>query len=192
MVTNLTACVCTCSVGTSTCWSWTVPVLWTDHYTCSLSRTLLLSAHYDYLCNGLYISTLPITVVSYLLITEYTGGLNVFVLLFLDMPPKLVMFGKQFKPKMLNSQTGRMASYMNNMQWSPRYCPPHYYTNRNAMWQDTKQTELICSLSSWWMVSGSICPSQWHDSITQLQDADITSYCLNLMKNSGYQYNSHR
>jgi hypothetical protein len=50
-----------------------------------------------------------------LLITEYTEELNVFVLLFLDMPPKLVMFGKQFKPEMLNSQTGGMASYMNNM-----------------------------------------------------------------------------
>jgi len=29
MVTNSTACVCICSVGTSTCWSWTVPFLWT-------------------------------------------------------------------------------------------------------------------------------------------------------------------
>lgn len=95
----------------------------------------------------LYLS-LSITAVSYLLITEYTGGLNVYLLLFLGMPPKLLMFGKQCKAEMLNSQTGRMASYMNNMQWSPRYCP-HYYTNWNAMRQDTKQTELICSLFSW-------------------------------------------
>jgi hypothetical protein len=188
MVINSTACMCICSVGTYTCWSWTVPFLWTDCYTCSLSRTLscslLTMATYS-----MEYTSLPFSSHHCCELFAYHRiywGAECLCAVISRYAPKLVMFRKQFKPEMFNSQSGRMESYMNNMQWSPKYCPLHYYTNWNAMWQDTEQTELICSLSSWWMVSGSICPSKWHDSITQLQDADITSYCLNLMKNLGY------
>lgn len=77
--------------------------------------------------------SLSITAVSYLLITEYTGRVECLCAVISKYAPKAGDVWKTVQTEMLKSQTGRMASYMNNMQWSPRYSPSHYYTNWNAM-----------------------------------------------------------